>query len=199
MGGLRSPCMNAHYFVDPIDRVGHVLRSFDGMFELEREKEFFYMECNMRLLTSGRQIHVSKECRLVRLMANMRRLLDEFGRANALPRSSVCVNEDFWYMRGGKDRIDTPVQDKAWPCMSIFHNHSPSALQLNPMLSQTICGVDVQDYFGVEGLKQVLFRNLRESMSEFFKLRQSGKAICKVNIGKYSCCECRCAQCNITL
>ena len=45
-------------------------------------------------------------------------------------------------------------------------------------------------------LKQVLFRDLRKSRDEFFKLCQSGKPICKINIRKYSCCENRYAQCN---
>ena len=39
--GLRSSCMNTHYFVDLVDRVGRVLCSFDGVFEFERENEFF--------------------------------------------------------------------------------------------------------------------------------------------------------------
>ena len=30
-GGLRSPCMNPHHFMDHVDRVGRVLHSFDGV------------------------------------------------------------------------------------------------------------------------------------------------------------------------
>ena len=88
--------MNALHHIDHIDRVGCVLRSFDGVFEFEREKEMFYIESNIRLLAHhDRQLDVIRECRVSRLLANMRQLLDEFGKVNVLPRSSVRVGEDF--------------------------------------------------------------------------------------------------------
>ena len=40
--------MNARYPIDHVDRLGRVLRSFDGVFEFERE--FYYNEYNMRSL-----------------------------------------------------------------------------------------------------------------------------------------------------
>ena len=81
-GGLRSPCTNAHYYVDCVDRMGCVLRSFDGMFEYEREKEFFYLECNIRLINVGDKFSFDplRECKLTKLIANIRCLLDDFGK-----------------------------------------------------------------------------------------------------------------------
>ena len=39
---LRSPCLNAHYSIDSRhDKLGMTLRTFDGIFESEREKETF--------------------------------------------------------------------------------------------------------------------------------------------------------------
>ena len=57
-------------------------------------------------------------------------------------------------------------------------------------------GVNAQDELGIEGLKQVLFRDLHKSRSEFFELHHHGTAIHKVDIGKYSCCECCYIQCS---
>ena len=43
--GLRSPCMNVCYHRDCKDRSGGSLTFYDGVFEFECEKEFFYLEC----------------------------------------------------------------------------------------------------------------------------------------------------------
>ena len=177
--GLRSPCMNACHFVDHVDRVGRVLRSFNGVFEFEREKEFFYIEYNVRSLTFKSQIDL-KDCPIVRLLAKMHRLLNNFGKSRNLPRSSVHVDEDFWYMRGENGCIDSgSIQGEGgggggggWPNMSIFHNRSPVALWLNPMLSQNVCELDdVNNSVAIENLKTMLFRDIRESREEFFDLR----------------------------
>ena len=173
IGGLRSPCMNAHHFMDHVDRVGRVLRSFDGVFEFEREKEFFYIEYNVHSLTFKSKIDL-KDCHIVRLLAKMRRLLDNFGKSQNLPRSSVRVDEDFWYMHGENGCIDSSIQGGGggWPNTSIFHNRSPVALQLNPMLSQSLHKLDnVNDSVAIENLKAMLFRDIRESREEFFNLR----------------------------
>ena len=192
IGGLRSPCMNAHYYIDCIDRVGSVLRSFNGMFEYKREKKFFYLECNIRLINASDKFSFNplRECKLTNLIANMCRLLDDFGKKRSLPRSSIYVNEDFWYMSGDKGVINNSVniQDEAtiWQCMSIFHARSPTTLKFNPTLSQT-----------VHVLKQVLFRNCRESRLNFFQLCCSGIALCKSDdVTSYPCCECCYKQCN---
>ena len=73
IGGLCSPCMNALHHIDHVDRMGRVLRSFDGVFEFEREKEMFYLESNIHLLAHrNHQLDVIRECRVSRLLANMR-------------------------------------------------------------------------------------------------------------------------------
>ena len=92
IGGLRSPCMNACYDNDHIDRIGRVLRSYDGVFEFEREKEFFYLECSIHSIKSSKERvcnNLVKECRITRAMAHIRLLLDGYGKLNSLPRSSV--------------------------------------------------------------------------------------------------------------
>ena len=74
IGGLRSPCMNARYPIDHVDRLGQVLRSFDGVFEFEREREFYYIEYNMRslrVLKKNEDDDSIRECRVVRTLANM--------------------------------------------------------------------------------------------------------------------------------
>ena len=50
IGGLRSPCLNSCVDHDGVDRVGACLRSFDGIFEYERDKEYFYLEHSIRLV-----------------------------------------------------------------------------------------------------------------------------------------------------
>ena len=67
IGGPWSPCMNAHHFVDHMDRAGRMLRSFDGIFEFEGEKEFFYIEYNVHSLTFKSQM----DLKVVRLLAKM--------------------------------------------------------------------------------------------------------------------------------
>ena len=137
--GLRSSCMNTHHFVDLVDRVGRVLCSFDGVFEFERENEFFYIEYDVHSLTFKSQINL-KDCCIVRLLNKMHQLLDNFDKSRNLPRSSVPVDEDFWYMHGENGCIDSSsIQGGGgWPNTSIFHNRSPVSLWLNPMLSQSV-------------------------------------------------------------
>ena len=50
VGGLRSPCLNAMYPIHSRDELGLQMRTFDGIFENEREKETFYVECMVRHL-----------------------------------------------------------------------------------------------------------------------------------------------------
>ena len=50
IGGLRSPCLNSCMDCDGVDRVGACLRSFDGIFEYERDKEYFYLEHSIHLV-----------------------------------------------------------------------------------------------------------------------------------------------------
>ena len=91
---------------DGVDRVGACLRSFDGIFEYDRDKEYFYLEYSIRLMchNSTKKLTLFDPvgvCRISRLLANIQRILDEHGRQYApKSRSSVRVDEDFWYMRG---------------------------------------------------------------------------------------------------
>ena len=43
LGGLRSPCFMACYSMDLKDKLGKRLRSFDGLFESEREKKLIIL------------------------------------------------------------------------------------------------------------------------------------------------------------
>ena len=82
IGGLRSPCMNACYEEDHLDRTGRVLTSF------EREKEFFYLECSIRSLKETfsnkgvRHKDLTKECRISKMIAYVRLALDKFNKFN---------------------------------------------------------------------------------------------------------------------
>ena len=60
------------------------------------------------------------ECRITRFLANIRSLLDDYGKTHAVnSRSSIRVDEDYWYMRG-KYMCDKE-SDKGWPCSSVFN------------------------------------------------------------------------------
>ena len=59
------------------------------------------------------------ECRITRFLANIRSLLDDYGKTHAVnSRSSIRVDKDYWYMRG-KYMYDKE-SDKGWPCSSVF-------------------------------------------------------------------------------
>ena len=84
IGGLRSPCLNSCMDRDGVDRVGACLRSFDGIFEYERDKEYFYLEHSIRSVchNSAKKLTLFDPvgaCRITRLLANIRRILDEHG------------------------------------------------------------------------------------------------------------------------
>ena len=84
IGGLRSPCLNSCMDLDGVNRVGTCLRSFDGIFEYERDKEYFYLEHSIHLVchNSAKKLTLFDPvgvCRITRLLANIRRILDEHG------------------------------------------------------------------------------------------------------------------------
>ena len=129
--------------------------------------------------------------------------MDNFGKSQNLPRSSVRVDKDFWYMHGENGCKDSSsIQGGGrWPNTSIFHNRSSVALRLNPTLSQSVRELDdANDSVAIENLKAVLFRDIRESQEEFFNLCRSDENFCCGNReevgGGYSCCDCCYAQCN---
>ena len=114
VGGLRSPCLNAMYPIHSRDELGLQMRTFDGIFENEREKETFYVECMVRCLMMSlnnnneeysttmkkQRIDEIKTCRVTRTISQIRKALNDYGKMNKLPRTVVCVDEDFHYMRG---------------------------------------------------------------------------------------------------
>ena len=106
------------------------------------------------------------------------------------------MDEDYWYMQGENRQVYNP--DGKRPCTSIFHIRSPNSIKLNPTLSQTILG-DKEDRDVLEQLKEILFRNCRNSRTEFFDLCK----VChnpphnnnKTTLGGYSCCKCSYIKC----
>ena len=207
IGGLRSPCLinnkkqshtqldsrkqviafqdrvitiNSCVDRDGVDRVGTCLRSFDGIFEYERDKEYFYLEHSIHLVhqNSAKKLTLFDPvgaCRITRLLANIRRILDEHGRQHTpKSRSSVRVDEDFWYMRGRYKLCTTNDEpdDEGWPYSSIFHTRSENAIPLNASLSKMVSNA-TYDQTKVENLKSMLFKDCHDSRTEFINLRMN--------------------------
>ena len=134
---------------------------------------------------------LTKECRINKTIVYVRLALDKYGLANSIPRSMVRVDEDYWYMRGGNCVVDDP--DGKWPCTSIFYTRDPKSIKLNSTLSQTVRGVP--DEAVAERLKEILFKNCRDSRSEFFELRRKVCQQQKQDLSPHSCCECSYVKC----
>ena len=132
------------------------------------------------------------ECRIMRFLANIRSLLDDYGKTHAVnSKSSIRVNEDYWYMRG-KYMCDKE-SDKGWPCSSVFNVRLQNTTPLNTTLTLTSTNISY-DRTGIECLKKLLFKDCHEARSEFLQLRIKGKPS---NIGKkrktfswFTCCSC---------
>ena len=78
------------YSIDSCDELGMALRTFDGIFESEREKETFYMELMLRRLCLGGDMADNiGQCRITKNLAYMRRALDSHGRSQGLARGCV--------------------------------------------------------------------------------------------------------------
>ena len=105
-----------------------------------------------------------------------------------MPHSTVCMDEDYWYMRGN-NRVNFNDDAVGWPTGSIFHSQDPNSKTLNPTLSQTVCSVT--DEAIAEKIKEVLFRNCRDARREFFELRK----ICHLPQVLNGCCECTYKEC----
>ena len=182
IGGLRSPGLNSCVDLDGVDRVGACLRSFDSIFEYERDKDYFYLEHSIHLVchNSAKKNTLFDPvgaCRITRLLANIQRILDEHGRQHA-PKScsSVRVDEDFWYMRGRYKLCTTNDEpdNEGWPYSSIFHTRSENAIPLNASLSKTASNA-TYDQTKVENLKSMLFKDCHDSRTEFINLRMNGR------------------------
>ena len=194
--GLRSPCLNATYIMnDSRDNLGMNLSTYDGVSENEREKETFYIESMLPRLAKnhdGVETDELHECRTVRTIAKIRNVLNDFGRMKRLPRSMVCVDEDFHYMRGKNGSNDDCLKKRkqSWPLRSIFDARDPTTPKLNCTLSLTCSDQDV------EILKKCLFKDPFESRKEFIHLRENGRnGFSHLNEDEYFCCECEYIKC----
>ena len=125
LGGIRSPCPNGVVAAmgGTCDYVGKTIRTFCGVFESEREKEQFYVECMLRQLSEGNEdIDVLNCVSVCNMLSVWRSLLDDYGRRCDVPRSALRVDEDFHYMRGkwGANDHEFKTKDMAWPTNSVF-------------------------------------------------------------------------------
>ena len=87
------------------------------------------------------------------------------------------MDEDFWYMRG-RYKLCTTTNDEldgeGWPYSSIFHTRSENSIPLNASLSKTVSNA-MYNQTKVENLKSLLFKDCRDSRTEFINLRTNGR------------------------
>ena len=113
------------------------------------------------------------ECRITRFLVNIRSLLDDYGKTHAVnSRSSIRVDEDYWYMRG-KYMCDKE-SDKGWSCSSVFKVRLQNTIPLNTTLTSTNISYDRT---GIECLKKLLFKDCHEARSELLQFRIKGKTV----------------------
>ena len=140
LGGVRSPCPNG--VTSKEDYVGKTIHTYDGIFDSEREKERFYVECMLRRLSEDREDIDVMECvNVCRVLSYCRASLDNYARTNGLPRSAVRVDEDFHYMRGKCGANDNVhhTNPMAWPSQSIFLRRDyVNTILLNKTLSLSV-------------------------------------------------------------
>ena len=68
LGGVRSPCPNG--LSSKEDYVGKTVHTFVGVFDSEREKEHFYVECMLRHLAEDREdIDVMERVNVCRILS----------------------------------------------------------------------------------------------------------------------------------
>ena len=87
--------------------MGKTVHTFDGVFDSEREKERFYVECMLRCLSEGGSIDVMGCVNVCHMLSYCQASLEDYAIKNDLPRSAVRVDEDFHYMRGSAVRMIT--------------------------------------------------------------------------------------------
>ena len=66
-----------------------------------------------------------------------------------------------------------PTNQEGWPYSSIFHTRSENAMPLNASLSKTASNA-MYDQTKVENFKSLLFKDCRDSRTEFINLRTNG-------------------------
>ena len=141
------------------DELGLRMRTFDGIFENEREKEPFHVVRRLMSLnnnneedsmtTNKQRMDGIKKCRVTRAMSQIRKTLNDYGKMNKLARSAVCVDEDFHYMRGrnganGMDSLRNNLQSR--PEHSVFKARDFTMPELNPTSSLTSRTVEIEKF-----------------------------------------------------
>ena len=195
LGGVRSPCPNG--VTSKEDYVGKTIHRYDGIFDSEREKERFYVECMLRCLSEDREDIDIMECvNVCRVLSYCRASLDNYARTNGLPRSAVRVDEDFHYMRGkcGANDNMNRTNPMAWPSQSIFLCRDyVNTIPLNKTLLLSVVAKKKSDkqsmIRAIEALKSILFRDGFESRTDFIKSHEGRNR--KVS----SCCDCFYVEC----
>ena len=196
LGEMRSPCPNSVTYKE--DYVGKTMHTFDVVFDSEREKERFYVECMLRFLSEGREdIDVMGCVNMCRVLSYCRASLEDYAIKNDIPRSAVRVDEDFHYMRGkcsANDNIQR-TNPMAWPGQSIFLCRDyVNTLPLNKTLSLSVVAKKKSDkqstIRAVEVLKFLLFRDGFESRIDFFELHKGR------NRKVPSCFDCSYVECD---
>ena len=196
LGGMRSPCPNGVTYKE--DYMGKTVHTFDGVFNSERERERFYVECMLRRLSSeGSSIDVMGCVNVCRMLSYCRASLEDYAIKNDLPRSAVRVDEDFHYMRGkcGANNNIQCTNPMAWPGQSVFLRRDyVNTLPLNKTLSLSVVAKKKSDkqsmIRAVEALKFLLFKDGLESHVDFFELHKGR------NRKVPSCCDCSYLECD---
>ena len=178
--------------MDPSDKLGKALQSFDDVFDNEREKESYYIELMLRRLSSTTVFDDFKSCRTTRHLSIIRHLLDTQGEEKKLPGSSVRVDEDFHYMRGKYGCNDGSLSEKGTVLAKQVNIQckKPRTPSLNATLSMT-CKDDIR----IENLKECLFEDPFLSRSKFFEFRRNRKDSWFTNYDQHFCCECEYIRC----
>ena len=155
----------------------------------------FYIESMLRRLADNEMANDKlHECRISRIMARIREILNNFEKLKKIPRSMMCVDEDFHDMRGKNGCNDDCLRNEkqSWPLRSVFNARDPTTPKLNPTLSLTC-----NDYDDVEILKKYPFKDPFKSRTEFPSLCERGrKGFDYPNEDNFFCCECEYVKCN---
>ena len=81
LGGVRSPCPNG--LTSREDFVGKTLHTFDGIFDSEKEREQFYVECMLRRLSEDddgeEDLNFMWCVNVCRMLSYCRASLDNYG------------------------------------------------------------------------------------------------------------------------
>ena len=124
-----------------------------------------------------------KKCRVTRAISQISKALNDYREMNKLPRSAVCIDKDFHYMRGRNGTNNDSLRNNLqfWPECSVFEARDFTTPELNTTLSLTSRMVEI------EKLKQCLFMDPFESRSKFVILCENGRSALMTNEDEYFC------------